>query len=153
MFYCEQCRIANEWPTGIFKSRGPCEICGNVRDCYDRPSSSLPAHNEVRKVSLMPLEGERLDEFKIEDLLAPQHYRAIRVISQSPRRVVVEFGKGDLANPDTDPLIMGTVLTAGGNYSVRVLWDNKLWRPWDAETDQFMSMMEGVKVFKRFKKS
>jgi len=42
MFYCEQCRKRKKWPGSISKSLGPCECCGKVRECHERPSSSLP---------------------------------------------------------------------------------------------------------------
>lgn len=42
MFYCEECRIKNDWPKSLFMSCGPCEICGESRSCYDVKSSKLP---------------------------------------------------------------------------------------------------------------
>lgn len=42
MFYCEPCRAKNEWPDSLGKSYGKCEVCDEVRSCYDRPSSTLP---------------------------------------------------------------------------------------------------------------
>lgn len=42
MFYCESCRVENNWPTGFSQSRGPCELCGITEVCYDLPSSWLP---------------------------------------------------------------------------------------------------------------
>lgn len=42
MFYCEPCRIKNNWPESFGRSRGPCEMCGKNAICWDRPSSSLP---------------------------------------------------------------------------------------------------------------
>lgn len=42
MFFCEECRVRNEWPEGFAKSLGPCEICGKTAACYDIPSSALP---------------------------------------------------------------------------------------------------------------
>lgn len=42
MFYCDKCADENGYPKTAFKSMGPCECCGNVRVCNDRPSSSLP---------------------------------------------------------------------------------------------------------------
>ena len=43
MFFCETCRIARHWPDSMSKSKGPCEICGKNRYCYDVPSKYLPA--------------------------------------------------------------------------------------------------------------
>ncbi len=42
MFYCQPCGDDRNWPEGWMKSRGPCELCGKVAICSDRPSSSLP---------------------------------------------------------------------------------------------------------------
>lgn len=42
MFYCEACRINNDWPTSLGRSHGKCGCCNIVAECYDRPSSSLP---------------------------------------------------------------------------------------------------------------
>jgi hypothetical protein len=46
MFYCEKCRVDNDWPTGILggpTSMGMCEMCerGPVQ-CYDIPWRALP---------------------------------------------------------------------------------------------------------------
>lgn len=42
MFYCEQCRVTNEWPTSMVTSHGRCELCGKGASCWDRHISSLP---------------------------------------------------------------------------------------------------------------
>ena len=42
MFYCDDCRVKNEWPEGLVKSMGPCEICGKTRVCNDVASRLLP---------------------------------------------------------------------------------------------------------------
>lgn len=42
MFYCETCRIEADWPTALGRSHGPCEVCGEVAVCHDRPCSTLP---------------------------------------------------------------------------------------------------------------
>lgn len=42
MFYCEDCRKKEDWPTSFVKSHGPCEICKLVGECHARPSSTLP---------------------------------------------------------------------------------------------------------------
>lgn len=41
MFFCEECRQRNNWPGLWPSSRGPCEVCGKTRDCYDVSSSRL----------------------------------------------------------------------------------------------------------------
>lgn len=42
MFYCTQCAKEAGWPEKVFKSLGPCEICGHTRPCNDVPSRLLP---------------------------------------------------------------------------------------------------------------
>jgi hypothetical protein len=42
MFYCEGCRVKRDWPESMTTSRGPCEVCGKLRDCHDVPSKFLP---------------------------------------------------------------------------------------------------------------
>lgn len=47
MFFCEPCRVANQWPGIVQFSRGPCEVCGVVSACYDVPSKHLPDREVV----------------------------------------------------------------------------------------------------------
>ncbi len=42
MFYCNKCATNRDWPSSIFKSYGACEICNEVTECSDVPSSYLP---------------------------------------------------------------------------------------------------------------
>jgi len=42
MFFCEPCRVKNGWPESLMKSHGTCEICGEVKVCFDIPSRLLP---------------------------------------------------------------------------------------------------------------
>lgn len=42
MFFCDPCNKHNGLDAWMIASRGPCEICGEVADCYDVPSSLLP---------------------------------------------------------------------------------------------------------------
>lgn len=42
MFFCEACKIKNNWPGIIPMSYGPCEMCRKTGPCYDVPSSALP---------------------------------------------------------------------------------------------------------------
>ena len=43
MLYCESCRVRERWPKTVVRSYGPCDLCGEVQDCYDAPSHLLPA--------------------------------------------------------------------------------------------------------------
>jgi hypothetical protein len=47
MFYCEPCAEERNWPDSMMKSYGRCEICGEVRVCNDRASSTLPLPPKV----------------------------------------------------------------------------------------------------------
>lgn len=51
MFYCEPCREKRDWPEGIMRSLGPCELCGNKDYCYDVPSKYLPENKDERAKS------------------------------------------------------------------------------------------------------
>jgi hypothetical protein len=35
MFFCDKCRKEKEWPKGLMRSVGPCEICGKTAECHD----------------------------------------------------------------------------------------------------------------------
>lgn len=48
MFYCDKCRVENEWPAEFSQSRGPCEVCGKSALCNDVPSSWLPDRKPAR---------------------------------------------------------------------------------------------------------
>lgn len=42
MFFCDACAKERGWPQSMFKSKGPCEMCGKVAVCNDVKSSALP---------------------------------------------------------------------------------------------------------------
>ena len=42
MFFCDKCAEQNNWPQSVVRSRGRCEVCGEVAVCYDMPCSCLP---------------------------------------------------------------------------------------------------------------
>lgn len=42
MFYCKQCAEKHKWPNSFSVSYGRCEMCEEVAECYDTPSSRLP---------------------------------------------------------------------------------------------------------------
>jgi len=47
MFYCQDCAEEKGWPTDtMVKSRGKCEICGELAICEDVPSKFLPIPDE-----------------------------------------------------------------------------------------------------------
>lgn len=42
MFFCDECAEKRNYPTGIGKSQGACELCLGVRMCNDIASKFLP---------------------------------------------------------------------------------------------------------------
>lgn len=42
MFYCDECREKKNWPESLAMSIGRCEVCGQMRSCWDVKSSALP---------------------------------------------------------------------------------------------------------------
>lgn len=42
MFYCDDCRKKHDWPEGIGKSVGRCEMCEKKAVCNDVPCKYLP---------------------------------------------------------------------------------------------------------------
>ncbi len=43
MYYCEPCRVEQEWPESVAGSVGTCELCRDLTRCHDRPAATLPA--------------------------------------------------------------------------------------------------------------
>ena len=41
MFYCNNCRVKNNWPESIVGSYGKCEVCDTIDYCNDFPSTKL----------------------------------------------------------------------------------------------------------------
>ena len=62
MFYCEECRVKNEWPESISRSTGNCEVCGDGRLCYDRPSSQLPMKKNESEKHVLTIEVKNIDD-------------------------------------------------------------------------------------------
>lgn len=42
MFYCPKCAIKHKYPETLFRSEGPCELCGTIAICFERASKDLP---------------------------------------------------------------------------------------------------------------
>lgn len=57
MFFCDACAKKQNWPTSLFGSYGPCEVCGNMDECNDVPSKYLPMPKPV--TDLTPLEDNK----------------------------------------------------------------------------------------------
>lgn len=41
MFYCDDCAIKKGLNMTMFKSVGPCEVCGERKECSDLPCKDL----------------------------------------------------------------------------------------------------------------
>ena len=46
VFYCDECRDKNEWPSAFMQSYGKCEICDITGQCHDTPSHNLPERKQ-----------------------------------------------------------------------------------------------------------
>lgn len=59
MFYCMACAEKNDYPETLFKSRGPCELCGSVAPCNDLPTRRLNEYdrraNEEKRRAHLPV--------------------------------------------------------------------------------------------------
>lgn len=53
MFFCEPCRVTNQWPEAMAKSYGPCEECGTTGRCHEVPSSH-PSWDAARDAMSKP---------------------------------------------------------------------------------------------------
>lgn len=137
MFYCERCRVINGFPQGIAPHYGPCEMCGNKAACWSVHSSQCKRPTQ-RKLVMTPAEK---GDFSVDQLLGPKQMVVTKVLHREDRRAVVEFDEGDVNNPDSDPMIVGTIALYG-DYVVRILWDQQLWRPVEDNVDQFLSMVK-----------
>ncbi len=67
MFYCEVCRVKNNWPRSISRSRGACEVCDEIGDCYDIASSYLSSPEARWRVSEPVIRASHVK--KLEDAL------------------------------------------------------------------------------------
>lgn len=63
MFYCEDCRVKNDWPESFARSKGNCECCGDRADCFDTPSSRLPKKPEPE---IIPISNTSRDYWECE---------------------------------------------------------------------------------------
>ena len=46
MFYCNKCRVENDWPISANLSYGNCEVCSTTDNCFDVPSKDLNKHKQ-----------------------------------------------------------------------------------------------------------
>lgn len=67
MYYCEPCRTERSWPATMAMSLGTCEICCNITQCNDYPSSLLPV---PKSESIIDLDWVALQMRREADALA-----------------------------------------------------------------------------------
>lgn len=142
MFYCETCCIVNTFTTALpvcnYLTLQLCVSCGRTRYCF-----RMPKNPETKSINLVLVDDAKFD---MGQLIGVRQFKVVRILWQLPQRVALEYTSGDMADPTTDPLIIGIISHASEAFVVRVLWDNRLWRPSDPETDAFLHMMRGVKT-------
>lgn len=68
MFYCDPCRIDNDWPASISTSFGSCEMCRKQVVCWNRPSGSLPPSRAYREHELKKIAELNLYKPKALDI-------------------------------------------------------------------------------------
>jgi hypothetical protein len=71
MFFCNPCKIENNWPGNFMTSYGKCEMCEMTAPCYDVPSKYLPAPEVVwdtlRIQSLAASLAKTMEFYKVQD--------------------------------------------------------------------------------------
>jgi hypothetical protein len=108
----------------------------------------------MKTLCLTPAYQDEQSSFHLDQLQGKRYLRVIKVRETIETRndgvIIVQYDEGELANPNTDPLIIGTIVKVRGpgsvpEYAVRVLWNNKLWRTLDEDTAELMQTLTGIK--------
>lgn len=94
MFYCENCRIENEWPKSLSGSIGNCEVCKEHVVCYDLPSSRLfkakadAEENDLKAMGMYnkSLREKRLERF--EDYLLPLERQGYEIVENNHKYTI-----------------------------------------------------------------
>lgn len=140
MFYCEACRVKRGWPKGLGLSEGNCEICNCTRKCSDVPSKALPKIGSRKMMVLLPCSTQ----VPLSSLIETDIYHVVRVVAQEAKRVVMEFADADPQNPDTEPVVIGSVREQDSLFT-RVFWHDRLWLVGDTQLGNLMGMLQGIK--------
>lgn len=106
------------------------------------------------RITLLRTTEAESEKFGIDKLNSTKTYKVNRIIFKTPQCVNIDYSDGDLTDPNADPMIIGTILD-DGNYEIRALWSNVLWRVAHRQTNDLLSMFAGVKAedIKQFAKS
>lgn len=139
MFYCEACRVKRGWPKGLGLSHGNCEVCSRTRKCSDVPSGSLPKAGSRRMMVLLPCRSQE----PLSELVDSEIFHVVRVVAQEEKRVVMEFEPGDPQDPDTEPVVIGSISDRGELFT-RVFWHDRLWLVGDTQLGNLLGMLKGI---------
>jgi hypothetical protein len=93
MFYCDTCGEKKEWPKGLVKSYGRCEVCGTTAVCSDIPSRELPKPKQ-----------------EITGLYAGQYFKAF-LVDETPEVVPTEWTLGREAYSKSEAVSMAVEMS------------------------------------------
>ncbi|MGI9571284.1 MAG: hypothetical protein ACR2PH_16455 [Desulfobulbia bacterium] len=116
---------------------------------------------KTRTVTLTQANDEGFDpekfNFDIKNMSNVQVFCVLRVVELvkegNLHYVKLEFNEGEVADPKSDPMIVGTIsrfIPQESNDDVsldtqwRVMWDNKLWRPLDDDAATLLECFRGI---------
>ena len=123
---------------------------------------------ETRTVSLTKANDEGFDaealKFDIQNMSNVKIYQVVKVVELVNEGylhyVKLDFIEGEIENPKSDPMIVGTIQRTIEQESIpgiavsptktdlqwRVLWDDKLWRPLDDSATAILEAFCGIKA-------
>lgn len=99
MFYCEECRVKNNWPRPVSFpfctiSRGRCEVCNKTKDNYDVPARYLKSdkskENEAFEKTLQDEFKRKAEELSIDHVYGPFAGRTNNVLTNQLRQIKIE---------------------------------------------------------------
>jgi len=102
------------------------------------------------QIGLSPAKGLDVAELALDlhDLTNARVYRTIRsrkIDAGGSEYVIVEYDDGDLASPNSDPLVIGLLLR-DGDYVPHAVWNNRIWSILTKESLSLLSVMIGITV-------
>ena len=120
---------------------------------------------EVRTISLTKANDNGFDaealKFDIQNMSNVKIYQVVEIIELVNEGhlhyVKLNFIEGEIADPKSDPMIVGTiqrtiereidgVVDSKTDHQWRVLWDEKLWRPLDDNATTILEAFYGIKA-------
>lgn len=127
MFFCETCRVDNQWPTSLRRSQGQCECCNTYASCYDVPSRRLPMPPRTPVPPTSPLEPQTgepnyVETLTLVSLLATTLSAVGRWVDESTHPLGRQFATDNLAQARNlvrtiqERLAADELGREGGNY-------------------------------------